>query len=165
MASILSFIVLFFVVVAGLIVLIGQVGLLRGRQPKDLGALDGKLKPPAFTPNSISSQAFLYPHHPQRQFSQIEPLHCARPAEDAIPQLATLLAREKYTRVVERDADYLYVQCRSRWLGLVDDLEFWVDRGANKIHVRSASRLGRKDFGRNRARVEKIRAQFERTEP
>ena len=165
MASILSFIVLFFVAVAGLIVLIGQMGLLRGRQPKDLGVVVGKLKPPALTPNSISSQAYLFPHHPQRQFSQIDPLQCAGPADEAIPQLAALLDEQKHIRLVEHDADYLYAQCRSRWLGLVDDLEFWLDRSANKVHVRSASRLGRKDFGRNRARVEKIRAQFERTEP
>ena len=36
----------------------------------------------------------------------------------------------------------------------VDDVEFFYDDKAGLIHVRSASRLGRRDFGVNRARVE-----------
>ena len=43
-------------------------------------------------------------------------------------------------------------------LRFVDDVEFWVDPAAGVIQVRSSSRLGRKDLGVNRARVERIRA-------
>jgi uncharacterized protein (DUF1499 family) len=39
----------------------------------------------------------------------------------------------------------------------VDDAEFWFDPGASVVQLRSASRLGRKDFGVNRARIESIR--------
>ena len=39
--------------------------------------------------------------------------------------------------------------------------EFWFDPRAGLIHVRSASRMGRNDFGVNRARVEAIRARLE----
>ena len=38
----------------------------------------------------------------------------------------------------------------------VDDVEFFYDDKAGLIHVRSASRLGRRDFGVNRARVEAL---------
>ncbi len=38
-------------------------------------------------------------------------------------------------------------------MGFVDDLEFWADPIDGVIHVHSASRLGRKDFGVNRARI------------
>jgi uncharacterized protein (DUF1499 family) len=38
----------------------------------------------------------------------------------------------------------------------VDDVEFFYDGTA--IQVRSAARLGRRDFGVNRKRVEKLRA-------
>lgn len=42
-------------------------------------------------------------------------------------------------------------------MGYVDDVEFRLDAEANLIHVRSAARLGRRDFGVNRARLEAIR--------
>jgi uncharacterized protein (DUF1499 family) len=37
-------------------------------------------------------------------------------------------------------------------------VEFLLDPAARVIHVRSASRLGRRDFGTNRERIEAIRA-------
>ena len=37
----------------------GQAGLLRGRDPTELGVRDGRLRPPSSTPNSVSSQAAL----------------------------------------------------------------------------------------------------------
>jgi uncharacterized protein (DUF1499 family) len=39
----------------------------------------------------------------------------------------------------------------------VDDLELLFDEAAGLFHVRSASRLGRRDFGVNRRRVESLR--------
>ena len=43
----------------------------------------------------------------------------------------------------------------------VDDLELTFDEKAGVLHVRSASRLGRRDFGVNRARVEALRARID----
>jgi uncharacterized protein (DUF1499 family) len=62
--------------------------------------------------------------------------------------------------VISSRENYLYAECRSRLLRFVDDLELFFDGRA--IHVRSASRLGRRDFGVNRARVEQLRRQIER---
>jgi uncharacterized protein (DUF1499 family) len=39
----------------------------------------------------------------------------------------------------------------------VDDVELYYDERAGLVQVRSASRLGRRDFGVNRARVEALR--------
>jgi uncharacterized protein (DUF1499 family) len=61
------------------------------------------------------------------------------------------------TLVTDRP-DYLYVQFETRWMKYVDDAEFWFDPQAQVVHVRSASRIGRKDFGANRDRIEGIRA-------
>jgi len=36
-------------------------------------------------------------------------------------------------------------------------VEFWFDPAAGAVQVRSASRLGSKDFGVNRARIETLR--------
>jgi len=63
-------------------------------------------------------------------------------------------------RVVTERPDYLHAEYRSRVLGFVDDVEFWLDRRAALIHVRSASRVGYSDFGVNRDRVEGIRARL-----
>ncbi|MDP3413597.1 MAG: DUF1499 domain-containing protein, partial [Polaromonas sp.] len=62
--------------------------------------------------------------------------------------------------VVEETPGYLYAQCSTRWLRFTDDLELLLDDAARVIHVRSSSRLGRKDFGVNRARVEALRTRF-----
>ena len=62
-------IIIALVIIAGL--LAGQLGLLKGTPPTDLGVHDGKLKPPSKTPNSVSSQASLYPDHPQRDYADI----------------------------------------------------------------------------------------------
>jgi uncharacterized protein (DUF1499 family) len=42
----------------------------------------------------------------------------------------------------------------------VDDVHFLFDDAAKEIHFRSASRLGRSDFGVNRKRMEEIRRGF-----
>jgi uncharacterized protein (DUF1499 family) len=50
-------------------------------------------------------------------------------------------------------------------MGYVDDTEFYLDEKAGVIQVRSASRLGRSDFGVNRERIESIRAQLAQAKP
>jgi uncharacterized protein (DUF1499 family) len=47
-------------------------------------------------------------------------------------------------------------------MGFVDDVEFTYDEKAGLLHVRSASRLGRRDYGVNRARVEALRSRIEK---
>lgn len=144
---------------AGL-VLAGQLGFLSGTVPQDLGVTDGRLKPPSVTPNSVSSQASLYPEHPQRNYASIAPLAYTGDGDAAMAKLATLLRKSERTVVVAQESGYIYAQCTSTLLKFTDDIEFWLDRPNSVIQVRSASRLGKKDFGVNRARVESIRAQF-----
>jgi uncharacterized protein (DUF1499 family) len=63
--------------------------------------------------------------------------------------------------VVEARADYLRATFTTRLMKFTDDVEFWLDPAAGVVQVRSASRLGRKDFGTNRARVEALRTQLQ----
>lgn len=64
----------------------------------------------------------------------------------------------KMTTIVESRDDYLYAEFMSGILGFVDDVEFSVKGDADKVvHVRSASRIGRSDLGKNRKRMENIR--------
>jgi uncharacterized protein (DUF1499 family) len=159
MMSLIKWIVIVLVLLAVVVFIAGQAGLLKGSAPS-LGARDGKLKPPAKTPNSVTSQAALYSDHPQRSYAEIAPLTYSGDAAAAMAKLKTIVGGMERTTIVTVESGYLYAQCQTQWLKFVDDLEFLVDDAAKVIHVRSASRVGRKDFGVNRARVEAIRAKF-----
>lgn len=151
-------------VLAGILVLalvLVQMGVLGGSRPTDLGVSQGRLKPPSPTPNSVSSQAGLYQDHPQRAYAQIQPLPLhGGSAAASMQALATVLAAMPGITVVEQRPDYLYAQATTRWLKFTDDLEFWFDPARGAIELRSASRLGRRDFGVNRQRIEAIRAAY-----
>lgn len=142
------------------LVIAGQLGLLRGSVPQDLGIKDGKLKPPARTPNSVSSQANLYPDNPQAAYARIDALHYSGDGRAALAKLAKLLAAQDRTVIVQQTDDYLYAQCTTALLRFTDDVEFWLNPEKQQIEVRSASRVGRKDFNVNRERVEALRSQL-----
>jgi uncharacterized protein (DUF1499 family) len=119
--------------------------MLNWRRPTDLGVKNGRFAPCRRSPNCVSSQA-----DPSDREHYIAPLRASmeeiRKAVESLPR----------TRIVLAHSNYLYAEFRSKLLGYVDDVEFFFDGAL--IQVRSASRLGRRDFGVNRARVEKIRA-------
>jgi uncharacterized protein (DUF1499 family) len=143
--KIIGYVALLAFVLAVAIFAAGQLGFLRGQPPAVLGVQQGRLKTPSLTPNSVSSQAQLY----------------SGEGKAALRSLAALLQASERCVLVQREPNYLYAQCSTRWLKFTDDVEFSLDEAANVIHVRSASRLGQKDFGVNRARVEALRARFE----
>ena len=147
-------------VLAMLLVIAGQLGLLKGTPPGSVGVRDGKLKPPSRTENSVSSQANLYPDHPMREYAQIAPLALRGDGAETLARLRSAIEGMPGAKIVTSQPDYLYAQFATRWLGFVDDAEFWFDPAAGVIQVRSASRLGRKDLGVNRARIEAIRARL-----
>jgi len=145
---------------AGLAVAAGQMGFLQGKAPADLGVNGGRMKRPSGTPNSVTSQADLFADHPMRDYARIAPLPASGAAPASMARLRAVIERMPGATVVDQRDDYLYARFETRWLRFVDDAEFWYDPAAQAIQVRSASRLGRKDFGVNRARVEAIRAQL-----
>ncbi|MEY4883823.1 MAG: hypothetical protein RIS34_1677 [Pseudomonadota bacterium] len=158
--KILWFLALLVLVLTLALVIAGQAGLLAGKAPARLGVTDGRLKPPSSTPNSVSSQASLYPDNPQQAYATIAPLTFKGDGEAAIKQLAQVLTKWERTVIVTQNADYLYATSATALLKFTDDVEFWLDKPNNVIQVRSSSRLGRKDLGVNRARMEAIRAAF-----
>jgi uncharacterized protein (DUF1499 family) len=138
----------------------GQFGLLQGSPPTDLGVRDGKLKAPSDAPNSVSSQAALYPTHPQRAYAEVAPLALQGSGAQTMARLRTAVESTPGARVVKADEGYLYAQFTTRWMKYVDDLELWFDPAAGVVQARSASRLGHSDMGANRARVEALRRQL-----
>ena len=117
------------------------------RRPKNLGVMAGRLAPCRSTPNCVSSQA-----DPADKEHYIAPIPFKGDAIAAVRRAVEAMPR---ARVISADSHYLYAEFRSALLGYVDDVEFHYD--GSVIHVRSASRLGRRDFGVNRARVEELR--------
>lgn len=147
-------------ILALVLLVAGQMRLLRGSAPADLGVKDGKLKRPSKTENSVSSQADLWPDHPQRDYAQIAPFNISGDGSTEMAQIVATMQAMPRTTIVQQDGAYIYAQCTTQVLKFTDDIEFYLDRAANVIQVRSASRMGRKDFGVNRARVEQIRAKL-----
>jgi uncharacterized protein (DUF1499 family) len=152
-------IIIALVIITGLIV--GQLGLLKGSPPGDLGVHDGRLKPPSNTPNSVSSQASLYPDHPQRAYADIAPLPLKGDANATLDRIASIIESMEGGKIVKKEPGYIYAQFTTRLMKYVDDVEFWYDPVAKVIQVRSASRLGSSDLGVNRKRIESIRQKLD----
>ena len=147
-----------------LLLVAGQLGALRGRAPDDLGIHNGRLKPPSMTPNSVSSQADLYPDHPQRAYASVLPLPLkSGDGPASLVALVHALQSMPGVTVVDQQADYLRAQAETRWLKFTDDLEFWINPVTQVIELRSASRVGRKDLGVNRKRLERLRKLYEQS--
>ena len=120
------------------------------KRPGGLGVRDGKLAPCKRSPNCVSSQA-----DPADAEHYIAPIAFGG---DAIAAVRKALQSMRDVRVVSAEPGYLYAEFRTPLLRFVDDVEFFHDAAAGLIHVRSASRLGRRDFGVNRRRVEALRS-------
>jgi uncharacterized protein (DUF1499 family) len=126
-----------------------------GKRPDYLGVKDGKLPRPKRTPNNVSSQA-----EPSDAEHSIAPIRFKGSAVEAMAAVRKAVEGSERATVVRHEGNYLYAEFRSKLLGFVDDVEFTYDDKAGVIHVRSASRLGRRDFGVNRARVEALRSKI-----
>jgi uncharacterized protein (DUF1499 family) len=143
-----------------LAIVAGQLGLLRGTPPSNLGLRDGRLKPPSSSPNSVSSQAEYWPDAPMREYARIAPLALRGDGAQTMSKLRRIVEGMPRAKVVQAEGDYLYAQFSTPLMKYTDDLELWFSPAEQVVHVRSASRLGRKDFGVNRARVEAIRQEL-----
>lgn len=123
-----------------------------GDRPNNLGVKSGRLAACPASPNCVSSQGADEQHG-------IEPLTFSGEPGAAFARLATLLKNRPDTKISEAADSYLRVEFRTRFF--VDDGEFLLDRAAKVIHLRSASRVGYSDLGKNRDRIEEIRREFE----
>jgi uncharacterized protein (DUF1499 family) len=117
------------------------------RRPTNLGAKDGRLAPCRSTPNCVSSQA-----DPADGEHYIAPI-AFRGSMDEVRRAVESMPR---ATVITAQASYLYAEFRTKLMRYVDDVE--ILKSGDILHVRSASRLGRRDFGVNRKRVEALRS-------
>jgi uncharacterized protein (DUF1499 family) len=109
------------------------------------------IEPCPSSPNCVSSQAT------DNHF--IEPLAISGEAKAAFERLKAILEQRRDTTIVTADDKEIRVEFKTT-LGFVDDGLFVLDAENRVIQIRSASRAGYWDFGKNRRRLEKIRKEF-----
>ncbi|GFE62865.1 hypothetical protein AOG2_34540 [Geobacter sp. AOG2] len=122
-----------------------------GERPTNLGVHDNRLSACPSSPNCVSSQAADERH-------RIAPLTFTGDADAAFARLKRVLSHRSDTNIIEEQPGYLRAELHTTLF--VDDGEFLLDRDARAIQVRSASRLGYSDLGKNRSRMEEIRREF-----
>jgi len=135
--------------------LLGIVGC-AGERPNNLGERDGRLSACPASPNCVASQAADEGH-------RIAPLTFTGDPDAAFVRLRLVLGKRADTTIIDERGGYLRVELRT--LLFVDDAEFLLDRAHTVIHVRSASRLGYSDLGKNRRRMEEIRREYSHSDP
>ena len=121
-------------------------------KPK-LGIIDSHLIKCPKTPNCVSSHA-----KDEKHF--IQPIVFIGTSQQAQSHLLEILIAWKGTKIVVSQDHYIHAEFTSKAFGFVDDVEFYFPAtGTEKItiHSRSASRIGKSDFGVNRKRIERIR--------
>ncbi|HVG09320.1 MAG TPA: DUF1499 domain-containing protein [Thermoanaerobaculia bacterium] len=105
------------------------------------------------TPNCVSTQA----SDPEKK---MDPIPYAGDPKQARERLLAVLRAWPRARITREEPGAITVECRSRIFRFVDDVDFRFDDEARQIHFRSASRLGRRDFGVNRQRMEEMRQRY-----
>jgi uncharacterized protein (DUF1499 family) len=117
----------------------------------ELGLHDGRFQPCIYSTNCVNSM--------EQGEASIAPLQMNDVAQSwtRLPEILVDMGGQ-----IEQQSDhYLWVTFSTKWFGFVDDMELLLDADNQLIHVRSASRVGRSDFGVNRERVEQLRIKMQ----
>lgn len=101
-------------------------------------------------PNCVSSLSTDTAH-------AIEPLKYVDELAVIKQALIRIIKQQPRTKILTEENTYIHSTFTSFVFRFVDDVEFVFDDEHKQIHVRSASRTGRSDFGVNRERIELLR--------
>ncbi len=88
----------------------------------------------------------------------IAPLVIGGNVDAAWQTLRDILDADGTISIVASDGHYIRAEAKTRLLRFTDDVEFLLNRDAGAIDMRSASRVGYSDLGKNRSRLEGIRS-------
>lgn len=122
---------------------------------KAFAMTENPIEPCPDSPNCVSSLE-------EGQESFIEPIHYEGQLEAAMDRLKTILESNGNARITESNEHTIRAEFRTKLFKFVDDVVFFADETTQKIHMRSASRVGYWDFGANRKRLETIRKTFQK---
>ena len=129
-----------------------------GTRPADIGINNDQLTPCPESPNCVSSfedkkdEAHYIKAYSISEVNQ----------EAAWTSLQTIIEQNGSAEIISANDSYIYAEFTSGIMKFVDDTEFMLDTDNKLIHLRSASRLGYRDFDVNRDRLEVIRVELEK---
>jgi uncharacterized protein (DUF1499 family) len=117
------------------------------KPPAGLGIANGGLADCPDSPNCVCSDC----EGPR----QMPPLKFTGELAAARDSLKSAL-KKKGIPVVEESENYLHAVATTTLMRFHDDLEFQIVPEEKRIHFRSASRFGKSDLGKNKARLNEI---------
>lgn len=120
--------------------------------PASGGVSEGTLTACPSSPNCVGSEGNDEDHSFDRLKYQGTP-------EQAKEKLMSVLNAYPNTKIVLNKENYIQAEFTTSIMRYVDDGEFLIDEEG--IQVRSASRIGYSDMGKNRSRMEEIKAAYE----
>jgi len=125
------------------------MAVLSQKQPDDLGLQNGMLKACPDSPNCVCSESH----------SKDDAQHFIKAiaGNDKIWARFKQVIIEQGGHIKTEKGDYMHITFSTSVFHYVDDVEARFDRGEGLIHIRSASRIGRSDFGVNRKRMQRIK--------
>lgn len=117
--------------------------------PEALSLYQGgnSLHPCPDTPNCVSSTYSDDSHHIETILGD----------EQVFKSLKAIVSGEPRVTVISQTDQYLHAEFRTKLLAYIDDLELLHINGSSEIQLRSASRLGKSDFGVNKNRIQALR--------
>ncbi len=118
------------------------------KRPENLGLQQGLLRPCPDSPNCVCSES----HSQASDEHAITPIKLADMGWEKMKSILT----EQGGVIEQEDGLYLHATFTTPVFRYVDDVELRLDEQHGLIHIRSASRVGRSDFGVNRKRVEQL---------
>jgi len=105
------------------------------------------------SPNCVSTDA-------EREKQRMMAVPFTDTPESAFARAKAAVLAEARTQIVAEEPRWLKAECKSLFFRFVDDVELVVDADSRTFRFRSASRVGRSDFGANRNRMERITARL-----
>jgi uncharacterized protein (DUF1499 family) len=126
----------------------------RGKRPDNLGVKNGRLFPCPESPNCVSTQS-------AGGYPQAKPLPFIKDRATAHARILDIIASMPRASLITINDYYIHAEFRTRFLRLVDDVEFYFDQARQEIHYRAASRVGNHDLNANPKRMQAIRSAYE----
>ncbi|VAX09739.1 hypothetical protein MNBD_GAMMA25-1247 [hydrothermal vent metagenome] len=137
----------------GIIIIIGIYFIalsISSRKQPELGLLNGQLRVCPAMPNCVCSE---------QASSEIAPLSYITQADVAWDRVKQIIVTTG-GKIISEQRGYLHAQYESPLMRYIDDVELRLDASQQRIHIRSASRVGYSDLGANQKRLMQIRSVF-----
>lgn len=121
------------------------------RMSPAIGFEAGKLNPCGNKPNCVSSVNDKGDSH------FIDAIELKESAVETFARIKQFMENELGSNLQSNNDQYMHFTYKSALFGFVDDIEFLWSAEENRVQVRSSSRVGHSDMGKNRERLEKLK--------